>query len=69
MRGKIAKRLRKEARNLSANNPTKYTTTQHKKTVLKGSFKYNILTGTTRCTGYRRVYQDLKKALYKRRND
>lgn len=46
MRGKVAKGIRKEARKIAANNPTKYFITK---------------AGVIFCTGFRRIYQNIKR--------
>ena len=63
MRGTVAKKLRKEARENSK------ATTYRTKWFAKKTGKTNEdgkpvmdYRGTTTCTGYRRIYQDLKKA-------
>jgi hypothetical protein len=63
MRGTVAKRLRKEARKIS--EPTKYKTKWFAKKTGKTDDKGKAVVdyrGTITCTGYRRAYQDLKKA-------
>ena len=64
MRGTVAKRIRNEARRKAANKPTKYNVTWVEKWFVKTDDKGKKIIkvrGTIMCTGYRRIYQDMKR--------
>jgi len=65
MRGTVAKRIRRAARAEAATTPTTYKTKWYEfftgKYDDKGK-KVMDYRGTVTCTGYRRVYQDMKRA-------
>ena len=65
MRGTVAKRIRKEARKQAVSNPTQYRIRWFEKLLGKTGSDgkpARIRVGTIFCTGYRRIYQDMKHA-------
>ena len=64
MRGTVAKRLRNKARVQAANNPTEYKIRWYEKLLGKTGSDgkpARIRVGTVFATGFRRVYQDMKR--------
>ena len=66
MRGTVAKRIRNEARQKAATNPTTYHVRWFEKLIPwktgDDGKPARIRVGTVYCTGFRRVYQDMKRA-------
>lgn len=69
MRGIVAKRIRRAARATAANTPTKTTIISTIKQYFTGKVDakghrvvYDVNKETVRYSGYRRVYQDMKRA-------
>ena len=68
MRGTVAKRIRNISRVMSAKNPTEYRVRWYERLLGKTGSDgkpARIRVGTIFCTGFRRVYQDMKRD-YKR---
>ena len=66
MRGTVARRIRAAARQAAATQPTRYITNILKR-IWTGKFgidgkRVMDVRGTVTCTGYRHVYQDMKRA-------
>ena len=62
MRGTVAKRIRNMARQEAAANPTEYKVKWFFKTILMKDGPKKTKVGTVFCTGFRRIYQDMKQA-------
>ena len=62
MRGTVAKRIRKEARTAAAESPTKFGVITKVKKILRGGKSFNVNRDTLKFSGFRRIYQDMKKA-------
>lgn len=62
MNGKVAKRIRAAARQAAANDPTVYKIKWFEKLLgHKDGVPQKIKVGTVYCTGFRRIYQDMKR--------
>jgi hypothetical protein len=65
MRGTVSKRIRNDARHKAANSPTEYKIRWFDKFLGKTNSDgtpAKIKVGTVYCTGFRRIYQDMKRA-------